>query len=106
MVCLEDKNKFILNEDGQSAVEYILLLVVVVSLTLSVFKNPKFKEFFGEDSYFFTAMKMRMQYSYQHGLVGETDTTTSTYTGNHDTYFNSATGKTRFIAPVSKYPGP
>ncbi len=99
---MDNKKQFQLNESGQSAVEYLLLLVVVVSLSYAVFKNPKFEEFFGENSSFFTAMKNRMQYSYRHGLVGDTDN--SSYTGAHDTYFSSSEGLSRFIAPKDKYP--
>jgi len=97
---MEFKKQSILNEKGQSAVEYLLLLVVVTSLSYAVFKNPKFKEFFGQDSSFFAAMRDRMQYSYRHGLVGFEDN--SSYTGIHDTYATG--GSTRFIAPVARYP--
>ena len=95
-------NRNFQNELGQSLVEYILLLVVVASLSLVVFKNPKFKSFFGEDSDFFTIIRSRMEYSYRHGSEGSTDE--SNYTNQHDTYKKSNAAISRFFSPEASYP--
>ena len=93
------------NSDGQSVVEYILLLLVIVSLSLTIYNNPRFREFLGPNSEFFTAVKDNVQYSYRHGLQGFQDNTS--YNGtNHPTYFNDDQGQTRFFIPRERYPAP
>lgn len=57
---------FLKGQKGQSTVEYVLLLAVVVSLVTSVFNSPTFQEFFGEDSQFFNAIAERMRLDYRY----------------------------------------
>ena len=87
LVWMENKKLSILNSSsGQSTVEYILVLLVVVSLGYTVFKSKAFEELFGENSSLFAALKVRIEYSYRHGLSGSTDN--SNYTNSHDSYLN------------------
>lgn len=60
--------KFIKSEKGQSAVEYILLLLVVGSLTFTVLKSRAFQDFFGEDSAVFQTLARRTGTSYRFPL--------------------------------------
>lgn len=94
-------NRKFLNSRGQSTVEYILLLSVLISLALIVFHSDAFKKFFSEDSEFFSKLVERMEYSYRHGRLGK---------GNdlnfqkHQTYFNKDENRSRFFSPAEKYP--
>ena len=48
------------NEQGQSLVEYILLLGMLLMIGVSIFKSDQFKDIFGEDSSLFA--KLRKQF--------------------------------------------
>jgi hypothetical protein len=98
------KQNLFLRNDGQSTVEYVLLLMVVVTLSLSVFRGRKFQEFFGKDSEFFIAMGKRIEFAYQHGYEGP-DTGPVNYNGNHPTFFDPSTGSSRFFIQESPYKG-
>lgn len=96
-----DKTKLLLlNENGQSAVEYILMLVVVVGLSFSVIKSRAFQDFLGSESPFFTAMILRIEYSYRHGREG--DSNNLGYT-NHDTFYDPNGNKSRFFSAKEPY---
>lgn len=91
------------NQKGQSVVEYLLLMGVLVSLGLVVFKSPFFKDVLGPDSNVFKSMKKFMTYSYRHarpGLEGNADLSG----GGHDSWVDGS--KTRFFAPKDEYPKP
>ena len=90
------------NSKGQSTVEYILLLAVVVSLALAFLNSPVFKRFVGKDSQLMQKLYVQMSYSYRHGRMGTVDS--SNYEKEHETYFNPDEGRSRFFAPVTKYP--
>lgn len=92
----------ILNQKGQSTVEYILLLVVVVSIATALMNSATFKKFVGKDSALMQKMVKQMSYSYRHGRLGQDDT--SNYNGEHETYFDKSTGSSRFFTPRSSYP--
>ena len=94
-------NKNFLNNKGQSTVEYVLLLVVVVSLASMIFKTRLFQNFFGEDSDFVATLINRMEYSYRHGRMGEDDQLNYQ---NHPTFYNKEQNKSRFFSPLSAYP--
>ena len=94
-------NKNILGNKGQSTVEYILLLVVIMSLASVVFKSRLFQEIFGQDSDFIAALITRMEYSYRHGRMGEDHNLN--YQG-HPTFYNRNRNKSRFFTPVEAYP--
>lgn len=107
MVWMDDKRKnLFLNDRGQTAVEYILLLSVISVLTFSVINSKKFKDFMGPDSSFFAAIRSQIEFTYRHGYANrsENDKTDNNYSSNHETYYNSDQGKTRFFTGGESYP--
>ncbi len=91
------------NESGQSMVEYIMLLGVVMILTFSVIQSKRFKDFFGNQSPALNALRNRMIYSYRHGTFGSEDNTDYTST-THDTYKVPGENNSRFFSPLDTYP--
>ncbi|TDJ05741.1 MAG: hypothetical protein E2O68_06065 [Deltaproteobacteria bacterium] len=93
--------------DGQSALEYILLLMVVVSLSMTVFKSDAFKNFMGPDSVYFETLRKRFEYTYRYGsppITGTEEGDSNAYSSRHDSYYNSTRGQTRFFTPAEPYP--
>lgn len=90
---------------GQTSIEYILLLSVVVSIVFAVFKSRYFADFFGPESAVFERVKVTIEYSYRHGLGGRRSTPKAgrgLYSnGRHDSYGNQ--GRSRFFV-VKSYP--
>ena len=74
----------IINQKGQSTVEYVLLLVVVVSLAAAFMNSDTFKKFVGKDSQLIQKLARQIVYSYRHGLNGDDESGTN-YSGEHDT---------------------
>jgi hypothetical protein len=87
---------------GQSTVEYVLLLAVIMVLVYSVLQSDRFKETLGQDSEIFAAMEKYIEYTYRHGGPGLTDP--STYAGDHETYKKDGAIGTRFFTPAEQYP--
>ena len=87
---------------GQSLVEYIMLLGLLLMIGISIFKSDMFKNVFGEDAALFEKLKKQFEYEYRHGLSGLEDTTNETYGGAHESFFKN--GKTRFFSPETSYP--
>lgn len=91
---------------GQSTIEYVLLLAVVMLLISVVFKSPLFSKLLGEDSSFFKILKDRMEFSYRHTHAGanpdegQRDISTA---AQHDSY--SKNSKSRFAGATSEYGG-
>ncbi|OUR93105.1 hypothetical protein A9Q84_21625 [Halobacteriovorax marinus] len=102
-----NKNKnTILNNYGQSAVEYILLLSVISVITFSVINSKKFKDFIGKDSGFFAAIRSQIEFSYRHGFAGksENDQSDNNYSSFHETYYNYEENQSRFFSGADPYP--
>lgn len=91
-----------MNRKGQSLVEYILLLGMLLMIGVSIFKSDTFKNIFGEDSELFAKLKKQFEYEYRHGLSGKDDQTDEGYGGVHESFFSQ--GKTRFFSPDEPYP--
>jgi len=87
---------------GQSLVEYILLLGMLLMVGVSLFKSDAFKNIFGEDSELFAKLRKQYEYEYRHGLSGREDLTDEGYGGVHESFFSK--GKTRFFSPDEPYP--
>ena len=98
------------NNIGQSAVEYILLLAVISSLSYTFYNNKKFKSFLAGKDGMFATMKKGISYSYRYGVEYSQDVAGSydekmqfEYTTNaHDTYFKE--GNSRFFTGADAYP--
>ncbi|MCK5883956.1 MAG: hypothetical protein KAG61_09720 [Bacteriovoracaceae bacterium] len=89
------------HESGQSTVEYILLLLVIFTLSMGVYNGLGFKNLLGEDSPVFKKLREYAEFTYRHGGVikrGDSD-----YTGTHDTYWVGG-ARTHFFSPQSFYP--
>lgn len=103
---LGNRNDLFLEERGQSTVEYLLLLAVVIALLTTVFNSARFKALIGENGQFAQAIKAETQWNYRHGLPGrDPNTPQISFPGaTHPTYFNSARSTSHFFAPKDPYP--
>lgn len=98
----EQKSALLKSERGQSAVEYILLLAVVMSLVMVVFRNKTFQYYMGPDSPYFETLRTYIEHSYRYGspiVTGLTPPDSNSYNDQHTTYL-SETGQSRFFTPV------
>ena len=96
------------NNLGQTAVEYILLLAVISSLSYIFYNNKRFKSFIAGKDGMFATMQKGMSYSYRYGVEYNQDVSFEKkmqfeYTSNeHDTY--SKDGRSHFFAGADVYP--
>ncbi len=106
LVWMEYKISFrILNNRGQSAVEYILLMVVLISLSLSVFNSRYFKDFFDEDGAFFETIATQIENSYRNALFVEQNNLD--YNSPHPSFYDANAGGgggSRFFVGKNAYP--
>lgn len=93
--------KNIRDAKGQSTVEYILLLGVVVVLVLGVIRSQGFQEVLGKEGTFFRAYKSILEFNYQHGFPGSRKNPID-YSGLHPSY--SRPDGSRFFIPLEPYP--
>ena len=93
---MEFKKQLSLDKSGQSSVEYIILLGMVVLLTLSILNNDYVQNFIGKDAAIFAQFSKYYQYSFRYPLPGSNDTGVD-YSDSHDSYVNPDSGKTRFF---------
>ena len=101
---MEKQRRNILNSKGQTMVEYVLLLSVILTLIAAVFKSDAFQNLWGPESEVFKALRERTEFTYRHGLIIEDisgDKTDNTYSGTHETYYD---GQSRFFVPRENYP--
>ncbi len=98
------------NQNGQTVVEYILLIVVAVSLVMTVYRSNTFKRLFGEQGEIGKKMKQQNEFAYRHAFYGTGPT------GNmiqdiprdnkdvsiHPSYSEQGVG-TRFFGPKEPY---
>lgn len=103
------KKRKLLNQIGQSTVEYILLMAVITTISISILKSDVFQNIFGRDSQFFAEFGKRVEFSYRHGHMGtrdERDSDDYNYspsTVSHKSYVMDD-GNSRFFIPTDKYP--
>jgi hypothetical protein len=95
-------------ESGQTIVEYILLLIVSVSLVMTFYKSATFKSLFGETGSVGMAFKEQTEWGYRHAyLMGARPSPTSapySSASSHPSYYNQAASKSRFFGPYDPYP--
>lgn len=97
---------------GQSVVEYILLLGVVMTIVFAIFKSGVFDRYIGGQSVFFSRMRSYIKYTYRHARspdvledIGATeypDTSDNNYGACHESYCWTASD-TRFFIPSEEY---
>jgi hypothetical protein len=98
------------NNLGQTAVEYILLLAVISSLSYTFYNNKRFKSFIAGKEGMFAVMKKGISYSYRYGLEYKQDISFEEkmefdYTNkSHDTFFSSKENQSHFFGGSEIYP--
>ena len=98
-------NRHLLNQRGQSTVEYILLLSVIISIFYAVINSARFKQLLGENGTFATRVKNEAEWNYRFSSPGNVGFSTIKYEPkDHPSYFNTAKGTTHFIGPKDPYP--
>jgi hypothetical protein len=91
------KKQILLNQDGQSMVEYILLIAVVVSLVSILFRSDLFQGYFGDNGKLSEAFKGKLEYTYRHAVNGKAFFRTPNYS-SHESY------NRRFFSAKDVYP--
>jgi hypothetical protein len=86
----------LLNKKGQSTVEYVLLMAVVLTFMTTVWNSKAFEDFFGKDSKFFVAFanSVRVNYRFAANVPLDTDIGDSV-SGRHPSFTSGST--TRFF---------
>lgn len=95
------------SERGQTLVEYILLLVVALSLTLTFYNSEAFKKLFGPQGEIGKKIKSQNEFAYRHAYsIGrpEGDVPRDNREGGiHPSYHDVKNGGTRFFGPMDPY---
>lgn len=91
------------NDLGQSTVEYILLLAVIVILIGSFLRNDRLKAFLGKDGSFFQSYADVISYQYRYPLPGRNFQAQDSYTGSDHDSFGGPAG-TRINISLEPYP--
>jgi hypothetical protein len=97
------KAHFLKADTGQSSVEYILLLVVLVVVGLTLFKSRAFTDFFGPNSAFFQQLKDKHEFTYRHTVSGKNTEDNSNLNNFHESYIDTNRNATRFILSKGDY---
>ncbi|HLW55880.1 MAG TPA: hypothetical protein VKY27_00760 [Bacteriovoracaceae bacterium] len=95
------------NQDGQTVVEYILLLAVAVSLIITFYNSEAFRRLFGEQGAVAQKIRQDSEFSYRHGYTrGNTgDVSRTNRDGSiHPTYYNQEKSGSRFFSGKDAYP--
>lgn len=102
-------NTFFHKQQGQTLVEYILLLVVAVSLVLTFYRSQAFRRLFGNQGTFGQQIKAQNEFSYRHAFsFSGTDRVRppdvprfNRSAGEHPSYSDGS--GTRFFGPKDPY---
>jgi len=95
------------SQQGQTVVEYILLLVVAISLVLTFYRSAAFRRLFGEQGLMGEQIKSQTEFTYRHASPkGEaSDVSRNNKDGSiHPSYADPVNGGTRFFGPKRAYP--
>ncbi len=87
---------------GQSVVEYVMILAVVVVLVMTVLRSAGFKNFFGPDSPLFEKYAKYLEYTYRHGMSGFDDSKSDVMSNTHESY-SQGKGNTHFFTSRDPY---
>lgn len=89
---------------GQTLVEYLLLLFLVIGATFLLLRSPFFKQFTAQGEWVEQLMAS-IQFSYRHGLPGKViETYPANYNEANHRSFVSEQNETRFFGPADEYP--
>jgi hypothetical protein len=89
-----------INQKGQSTVEYVLLLGMVLMIVIGIFKSDAFNRIFGENSAVFEEYRKIMEHNYRHAFYGNLATPRTNGARKsrpHESYIN--VDQTRFFSP-------
>ena len=94
------------NQDGQTVVEYILLLVVAISLVTTFYNSDVYKRLFGDKGLLGATYKREAEGSYQHALAPKKQDALAGpgSIADHTSYYNKSKNDTRFFGPKDRYP--
>jgi len=99
--------KILKRESGQSTVEYILLLVVVLVFVNTVIRSDVFKRFFGGNSAFFKTIASGIERNYRYAaIVKESDVIGPDPVLAHPSFSKDGGSDTNFFITIESYPGP
>ena len=94
------------NQKGQTLVEYILLIVVVVTLVMTFYKSSAFQKLFGEKGELGEKMKTQNEFSYRHAFY-KPEFPDNPREGKditeHPSYRGTNREHTRFFGPKDEY---
>ncbi len=94
------------NQQGQTVVEYILLLAVAVSLVLTFFNSAAYRRLFGSQGSVGMRIKSESEFAYRHAFVkpGAPDIARDNKDGSiHPSYYDADNNSTRFFGPREGY---
>jgi hypothetical protein len=106
-----NKNMVLKSQKGQTVVEYILLLVVAISLVLTFYRSAAFRKVFGDQGLLGEKIKKQGEFSYRHGFY-QTGPGGGTIPDiprenksviRHPSYTDVSNGGTRFFGPKDSY---
>jgi len=98
-------SKVLKNEKGQSSVEYVLLLVIVVVFVNTVIGSDIFKNFFGGESAFFQGLATGISRNYRYStIVPESDVIGESPEFAHPSFAADGGGNSRFFVLAEEYP--
>ena len=96
------------HQQGQTVVEYILLLAVSASLVLTLYRSDTFKKIFGPQGTLGVKIKSQSEWGYRHAyqdpLASGNEPDQYTQAASHPSYYNQSSGEGRFFGPRDSYP--
>ena len=103
---IEDSVKRHRGSLGQSTVEYILVLGVVISLSIMLLgRSSLFQKYLANNSIFIDGIKNYWEYTYRHGGDPNGRLNSESIVGQkHDLYQNQEEGGSHFFIPAKTYP--
>ncbi len=97
--------KILKKEAGQSTVEYILLLVVVLVFVNTVIRSDVFRQFFGQDSTFFQTIATGISRNYRYAsIVTEDDVIGPDPVVGHPSFSTDGGSDSHFFVIATEYP--
>jgi hypothetical protein len=95
------------NQQGQTVVEYILLLAVAMSLVVTFYRSNFFQKMFGDQGQVGKLYKFRGEFEYRHAFPWKASVAPvfNTYPGasQHPSYFPDQAGESHFFGPSDPY---
>lgn len=99
----QGENIILDNEKGQGTVEYILLLIVLASLTNFIIKSSVMKDFLGNGNGMYEQMARIIEFSYRYGHNENIDNYSNDYNDIELQSYRNENGNSRFFGPTSTY---